>query len=46
MPDAITAAVVAESATLARLSTNGIRSVRITWMTTACVTSDSTNQPA
>jgi|LakMenEpi03Aug12_release.lakeMendotaPanAssembly.Ray.scaffolds.fasta_scaffold210527_4 hypothetical protein len=45
MPIAITATVMAERPTLARLSRNGIRSVRITWMTSVCVTSDSTNQP-
>ena len=45
IPRALTTAVVAVSAVLARVCKNGIRSVRITWMMNVCVTSDSTNQP-
>ena len=37
--------VVTISGQLARLWRNGIRFVRMTWMISVCVSSDSTNQP-
>ena len=42
---AMTATVVAISGQLARLWMNGILLVRITWMISVCVISDSTNHP-
>ena len=41
----MTTTVVAISGQLARLWRNGIRFVRMTWMISVCVSSDSTNQP-
>ena len=41
----MTSAVVTVNGQLARLWMNGIRLVRMTWMMSVCVSSDSTNQP-
>ena len=44
-PKAMTTTVVTISGQLARLCKKGIRFVRMTWMMSVCVSSDSTNQP-
>ena len=44
-PTAMMTAVVSVSGQLARLCRNGILFVRMTWMISVCVSSDSTNQP-
>ena len=44
-PTAMMIAVVTISGQLAQLCRNGIRLVRMMWMISVCVSSDSTNQP-
>src|SRR5579883_3487803 len=44
-PTAMMASVVRVSGRLARLCKNGTRFVRMTWMMSVCVRSDSTNHP-
>ena len=45
MPIAMTTTVVTMSGQLARLCRNGMWLVRMMWMISVCVSSDSTNQP-
>ena len=45
MPSAMMIAVVTISGQLARLWRKGMRLVRMMWMMSVCVSSDSTNQP-
>ena len=45
MPIPITTALVTINGQLARLCKKGILFVRITWMISVCVSSDSMNQP-
>ena len=45
MPTTMMRTVVTISGQLARLCRKGIRLVRMTWMISVCVSSDSTNQP-
>ncbi len=44
-PTAQMMTVIASSVRLGRLSTKGMRPVRITWTISVCDSSDSTNQP-